>query len=70
MPTEPFQCPNCGSNKFVLPKGVTNDTPVVCKGCGNAVACWGDLRTGFLDDVKEKKSAARAQAKKATSGHQ
>ena len=68
MPTELFKCPNCGSNNFVLPKHANNDTPVVCTGCGNAMARWGDLRIGVLEDVKEKKSAARAKAKKATSG--
>jgi len=67
MPSEKFRCPNCGSNKFVLPKHATNHTPVVCKGCGNAVARWGDLRPGFLEDAKEKKSS-RSKAHKAAGG--
>lgn len=65
--SDSFKCPNCGSNKFVLPKHATNETPVVCKGCGKAVARWGDFRTGLLEDVKEK-SSPRTKAHKATGG--
>jgi predicted nucleic acid-binding Zn ribbon protein len=65
MPDAPLRCRKCGSNKFVVPEHVTNDSLVTCADCGVAIGRWGDFRVGILDEVKEEKAARKAKRRRA-----
>jgi len=61
MPDTPLRCPQCGSNKFVVPDPATNDALVHCGYCGAEIGPWGEVRVGILDEVKEETAARKAK---------
>jgi transcription elongation factor Elf1 len=65
MPDTPLRCPKCGSNKFVVPDQVTNDSLVTCTLCGASRGRWGEVRVGILDEVIEEKGKRKAKRRRA-----
>ncbi|HEY8565625.1 MAG TPA: hypothetical protein VIL65_09010 [Beijerinckiaceae bacterium] len=40
----PFACSACGNPAIEPPREFTDDAPIRCKGCGEALGTWGDLK--------------------------
>jgi hypothetical protein len=56
-----FACTDCGSPSIEPPRTFADSAPVHCKGCGQKVATWGELRRRALEAILAEASRATAR---------